>query len=124
MVYFITMKNKLILGIFLSTCGVLSAQNSTKISKEIKTFLEKKRDYNRAIGFGYSIQIYNGKEVTAKSRLAKFKVLYPTVKTKLVYNAPEWKVQVGTYKTKLDADRAMLIFKKEYTGLIAVPLGK
>ena len=60
----------------------------------------------------------------AKSKSAKFSVLYPTVNTKLVWDNPDWKVQVGNYKTKLEADRANLIYKEEFSGTIVIPLGK
>lgn len=118
------MKNILLLGVLLFSYGVSKAQNATNISKEVTNLLEKKKSYNKSAGFGYTVQIFNGDEIAAKSKQAKFKILYPRVDTKLVYNAPEWKVQVGNYKTKLEADRAMLIFKKEFSGIITVPLGK
>ncbi|AQS94126.1 SPOR domain-containing protein [Polaribacter sp. BM10] len=122
------MKNTLFLKIFLfclfTSIGTLNAQNSTKKDKEVTNLLEKKRSYNKSNGFGYSIQIYYGNERTARSKQARFKVLYPRVYTKLVYNKPDWKVQVGNYKTKLEADRANLIFKKEFSGTIVVPMKK
>jgi hypothetical protein len=115
---------KVILFCLLANIGTISSQNITNESKEIQSLLEKKRDYNKSVGFGYSIQIYYGTEKTAKSKHAKFQVLHPKVDTKLVYNNPEWKVQVGNYKTKLEADRANLIFRKEFTGTIVIPIGK
>ena len=122
------MKNTLFLKIFLFclfvSIGTLNAQNSTKKDKEVTNLLEKKRSYNKSNGYGYSIQIYYGNERTARSKQARFKVLYPRVYTKLVYNNPDWKVQVGNYKTKLEADRANLIFKKEFSGTIVVPMRK
>ena len=30
------------------------------------------------------------------------------LETHLKYNAPEWKIQVGNYKTTLEADKAMI----------------
>ncbi|MDX6747956.1 SPOR domain-containing protein [Polaribacter sp. PL03] len=122
------MKNTLFLRGFLfcllASFGTLSSQNTTNSSKEVKILLKKKRSYNKTVGYGYSIQIYYGNERSAKSKHARFKVLYPRVSTKLVYNNPEWKVQVGNYKTKLEADRANLIFKKEFSGTIVIPMGK
>jgi hypothetical protein len=41
-----------------------------------------------------------------------------------VYNSPEWKVQVGNYKTKLEADKDLIKFQKKITGIIVVPMGK
>ncbi|AUC85406.1 SPOR domain-containing protein [Polaribacter sp. ALD11] len=122
------MKNTLFLRIFLfclfTSIGTLKAQNTTNKSEKVENILEKKRNYNKSNGFGYNIQIYYGNETTAKSKNAKFKILYPRVNTKLVYNNPEWKVQVGNYKTKLEADRANLLFKKEFSGTIVIPMEK
>jgi|TARA_B110000240_G_C13182353_1_gene318315 hypothetical protein len=122
------MKNILPIAIFfcslLTSIGTLSAQNSTNKSAAVQKLLDKKIQHNKTLGFGYSIQIYYGNETTAKSKNAKFGVLYPTIDTKLVYDDPEWKVHVGTYKTVLEADRANLIFKQEFSGTIVVPLGK
>ena len=66
----------------------------------------------------------NGFEVEAKKTRAKFRIEFPEIKTYLVYRQPEWKIQVGTYKTKLEADRALLEIKKEFSSAIVVPLGK
>ncbi|TXD46808.1 SPOR domain-containing protein [Polaribacter sp. IC073] len=122
------MKNTLFLKIFLfclcSSIGTLRSQNTTNKDKGVQNLLEKKRIYNKSNGFGYSIQIYYGNETTAKSKNAKFGILYPRVLSKLVYNNPEWKVQVGNYKTKLEADRAKLLFIEEFSGTIVIPMGK
>ena len=55
---------------------------------------------------------------------SEFKVNYPEVYAKLDYNQPYWKVQVGNYKTRLEADKAMVNFSENFTGLIVIPLGK
>ncbi len=102
----------------------ISAQNNINSSKEIKSLIAKKRSYNKTYGFGYRIQLYNGNEKKARSYQAKFKVEFPGIYSKLTYKAPEWKVQVGNYKTRLEADKALLNFKKEFTGIIVIPMGK
>jgi len=122
------MKNTLLIPLFLccllTSIGTLSAQNTTNKSAAVQKLLDKKVGYNKTVGFGYSIQIYNGNERNAKSKRAKFSILHPTISTKLAYESPEWKVHVGVYKTILEADRANLIFKQEFAGTIVIPLGK
>ena len=59
-----------------------------------------------------------------KKTEAKFKIDFPEIKTFLLYRQPEWKIQVGFYKTKLEADRALLNFKRKYGSAIVIPLGK
>ena len=122
------MKNILVLASFLCTVFLgtitISAQNSTNSSQEIKNLIAKKRTYNKAFGFGYRIQVYYGNETTAKSLRTKFKIDFPTVYNGLTYDQPYWKVQVGNYKTKLEADKAVLQFKEKFSGLIVVPMRK
>lgn len=100
------------------------SQNTKEKSEEIKSIISKKRSFNEIYGFGYSIQLYNGNEQKAKKIKARFTVEFPDNISKLVYNAPEWKVQVGNYKTKLEADKYLMKFQKKFSGIIAVPLGK
>lgn len=107
-------------------CGVFagfSQQNSAQ-SDTIQKFIQKKRAYNKKYGYGYRIQLYNGFETEAKKTRAKFRIKFPDVKTYIVYKSPEWKIQVGNYKTKLEADRALLAVKDDFYGAIVVPLGR
>ena len=90
----------------------------------IEEFIEKKKEFNKEFGYGYRIQLYNGFEVETKKVKEKFKIDFPDIKTYVVYRQPEWKIQVGTYKTKLEADRALLEIKKDFLSAIVVPLGK
>jgi outer membrane lipoprotein-sorting protein len=122
------MKNKSFLTTFFCvlTAGCLSfsAQNKTNTSTQIKSLIAKKRAFNKKYGYGYRIQIYYGNETKARSMQSEFKIKYPDVYAKLDYNQPYWKVQVGNYKTRLEADKAMVNFTENFTGLIVIPLGK
>ena len=122
------MKNKSYLTVFFFVlivgCLSISAQNKTNTSKQIKTLIAKKRAFNKKYGYGFRIQIYYGNETKARSIKSEFKVNYPEVYAKLDYNQPYWKVQVGNYKTRLEADKAMVNFSENFTGLIVIPLGK
>lgn len=122
------MKNKLFLNIILLFAFIItsniSAQNSTNSSPQIKRLITKKRAFNKSYGYGYIIQIYYGNETKARSLRNKFRITFPSVYTKLDYDKPDWKVLVGHYKTKLEADKAVLQFSEKFSGLIVIPLGK
>jgi len=100
------------------------SQNTTNKSKEIKSIISKKRSFNGTYGFGYRIQLYNGNEQKSRKIKAFFTLEFPGNFSKLVYNAPEWKVQVGNYKTKLEADKYLMKFQEKFSGIIVVPMGK
>ena len=112
-----------ILVLFIGSFGV-SAQNQNNDNEKIKDLIAKKRAYNKSFGFGYRIQLYNGNERRAKSIKSQFNAEFPGILSRLKYNAPEWKVQVGNYKTKLEADKALQLFQEEFSGIIVVPIGK
>lgn len=114
----------LALCFFLGNLFDSNAQNSTNASKEVKELILKKRDFNKKYGYGYRIQIYYGEETKARTLQNKFKVNFPEVATFLNYEQPYWKVQVGNYKTTLEADKALLKFSEKFSGLIIIPLGK
>lgn len=115
-------------GLLLTFSSVINGQEIKQEVKSdeqlIKELIEKKRAYNKMYGFGYRIQLYNGFETEAKKIQAKFKIEYPEISTFLRYRKPEWIIQVGSFKTKLDADRTLLIIEKKFPSSIVIPVGK
>ena len=100
------------------------AQSQTNDAEKIEALVEKKRQYNKENGYGYRIQLFNGNESRARQIRAKFKVNFREVATYLKYQTPEWKVQVGNFKTKLEADRALLEYRDKFSSAIVIPLKK
>lgn len=78
-------------------------------NEKIKRIVAKKKQYNKDLKTidGYKIQIYFGSEKSALKKEEEFKSLFPEVKTKIWLDAVDWKVWVGNYKTRLEADRAL-----------------
>ncbi|WP_435261286.1 SPOR domain-containing protein [Tenacibaculum sp. nBUS_03] len=120
------MKNKqsfiLLLFLLMSAVFTTNAQSDYKNQEAIKKLIEKKRAYNKSNKTGYRIQLYNGLEKNAKRIKYRFQLEYPGVTTHLGYKAPEWKIQVGHYKTRLDADRALNKFREKFSGAIVIPM--
>ena len=106
------------------TSQTIYSQSIKSDSTLINELISKKKSFNKEFGYGFRIQLYNGFETEAKKTEAKFKIDFPEIKTYLLYRQPEWKIQVGFYKTKLEADRALLDFKRKYRSAIVIPLGK
>ena len=106
------------------TSQTIYSQSKKSDSTLINELISKKRNFNKEFGYGFRIQLYNGFETEAKKTETKFKINFPEIKTYLLYRQPEWKIQVGFYKTKLEADRALLDLKRKYGSAIVIPLGK
>lgn len=67
---------------------------------------------------GYRIQIYSGNGLRSKteaiSRENIVKEKYPQYPYYIVYNAPFWRVKVGDFKIKQDAEDFIIELKKEF----------
>jgi len=91
----------------------LMAQNEGSIeiqsSEAIKRIIAKKRIYNKSQKKikGYKIQLFYGNEQAAYKVRDKFSEAFPDITTEIRFFSPEWKVWVGTYKTRLEVDRAI-----------------
>ena len=110
-------------------CAVFTSQTAVSQSKKtdgelIENLIAKKKEFNKEFSYGHRIQLYNGFEDEARAIQKKFKIDFPEIKTYISYKQPEWKIQVGFYKTKLEAERALLGFKRKYESAIVIPLGK
>ena len=102
----------------------MTLQKTPSKTDYIQQLIEKKRAFNEAYGFGYSIQIYYGNEKDARKVLSSFRHYFRDVKSRLLYEKPDWKVHVGNYKTTLEADKAIERFKEFFPNIIAIPLNK
>lgn len=99
-----------------------------KTTPEIKNLVSKRIAHNKAKNKidGYRIQIYYGSENGAISTRNKFMSLFPNSATYIDYESPDWKVKVGNYKTKLEADKAreeiLLVFDGAFVLKEQIPL--
>lgn len=55
----------------------------------------------------YTIQLFYGKYSKAKEKISSFKETFPEVLVKLSFETPNYKVQAGRYKEKLEASRQL-----------------
>ena len=106
--------------IFLSTllvCLVFTLNTSAQESKEIDRVLAEKIEYNKnnRKAKGFKIQLYNGNETTAYRIRGNFEAEFGMVAV-IKPQLPDWKVQVGNYKTRLEADRALLSIREKFNG--------
>lgn len=67
---------------------------------------------------GYRIQIYNGNSEDSKKIKGKFIALHPNTTVYRVYETPEYKVQVGDFRTRLEAERFSHALREAFPGLL------
>jgi hypothetical protein len=118
------MKYHRIFGCFLLFVGLvitpITSQNTEH--KNITKLIKNKKLYNQKYGYGFRIQIYYGIETKAKEELEVFKVEFPKIGTHIDYSDPPyWRSQVGDYRTRLEADKALNVIKAKFSSAIVVP---
>jgi hypothetical protein len=98
------------------TEGTVKIESST----EINDVIAQKKEYNKSLGTikGYKIQLFYGNEKDAYEVKDEFKAIFPEISTKIIFSSPEWKVQVGNYKTRIEADKALVEIKIDFPNAI------
>ncbi len=91
--------------------GRVNIQQGEKIEKlmEVKTQLNK----NNQIRDRYVIQLYYGDNGEANKVIQQYRSLY-SYPSQITYEAPNYKVWVGNFRNRLEADRALLKIKSNF----------
>lgn len=69
---------------------------------------------------GYCVQIYNGRKNVCLAKRSEFFKAYPEVPVELVYEAPEYRIQVGRFRTKIGAEKFLNKIQDEFSGSFIV----
>jgi hypothetical protein len=95
-----------------SQSGSVVIHESPKIKKlvTIKKNLEKENKLSQ----GYTIQLYYGDKNQANSVIKKYRNTYGSWPASIEYETPNYKVWVGDFNTRFEADRALLEIKKTF----------
>ncbi|WP_166920713.1 SPOR domain-containing protein [Flavobacterium poyangense] len=93
---------------------------------KFEQLLNDKRKINTSLSTNdtYRIQIFSGKSDEAKKTLTDFKREYTTLDGTIIFNTPNYKVIVGNFKTKIEAERNLAEIKKRYKTVFLLKPGK
>ena len=80
---------------------------------QIDALLALKKDVNRR-NYNYRIQIYNGSRAGAENAKNRFQTHFAGWSIRMEYETPNYKIWVGNFKTRLEADRALLRVKRKF----------
>lgn len=98
-------------NIFAKTRNI-SVQQDPKIDQ----LLAEKRKNNSSITINdkYKIQIFFGSIEESKKTLTSFKKDFKNMDGTIIFSNPSYKVWVGSFKSKIEAEKALLSIKKKY----------
>jgi len=126
----LTMKPSVFHLILLGICSVnLSAQEGNLTITQDPKFeqmLNEKRKINSSITVNdrYKIQLYNGESETAKKTLSDFRRDNKNFDGTIVFSTPTYKVWIGNFKSRIEAERNLVDFKKKYPNAFLIKPNK
>lgn len=92
--------------------GIVTISQDPKFEQ----LLNEKRKINSAITITdrYKIQIFNGDNESSKKQLMAFKSEFGMIDCTIVFSTPLYKVWVGNFKTRIEAERNLIEIKKKF----------
>lgn len=103
---------------FFSTNTIVAQKKNVVINEPdaVQKLISSKRAMNSSstVNDKYRIQVFYGKNSEANSALSKFKRSFPETDATIIYSNPSYKVLVGSYKTRLEAEKNLLDIKKDF----------
>ena len=116
-------KKWLFLGLFFLNFNTLFSQQVT-VEQDLKfeQLLAEKRKINAAITVNnrYKIQLFSGASEDAKKMLALFRKDNKQYDATIVFSTPIYKVWVGNFKSRIEAERNLILLKKKYPNALVV----
>ena len=113
--------------LFFSQNNLLFSQKpEVKQDPKFEQLLKEKRKINSGIvtNTRYKIQIFNGNNELSKKALVDFKNEFKDYDATIIFNTPNYKVWVGNYKTRIEAERNLKIIIKKYPNALIIKPSK
>lgn len=92
--------------------GQVNIQQSELIPELIELKSEMTKDGK--LGERYTIQLYYGDNKSASDVIKNFRAKYSNWPSLIIYETPNYKVWVGNFRNRLEADRVLLKIKPDF----------
>jgi hypothetical protein len=94
--------------------------------EKIEKLLQEKRKNNSGITINdkFKIQIFFGNIEESKKTLLAFKKEFSLLDGTIVFSNPSYKVWVGSFKSKIEAEKSLINIKKKYTSAVIIEPNK
>ena len=108
----------------ISTCCVQAQEQNVTVIQDPKfeQLLNDKRKINSSltVNDSYKIQIYNGGNENAKKTLSEFRQQFSDLDVTIVFNTPNYKVWVGNFRTRIEAEKTLADIKDSYKNVLLI----
>jgi hypothetical protein len=126
----LTAKKVFYISILFNVAFISSQAQNTKfnifVDNKIGNLLIEKRKINNSIALNeyYKIQIYSGEAEKAKKTVTSFKQEFPAIDATIVFNTPNYKVWVGSFKTRMEAEKNLILIRKKFKSVLLIKPNK
>ena len=100
------------------TANSFSQESKTTViqNPNFSKLLKEKQQINSSLNVDdfYKIQIYYGDKENAKKNLMGFKKEFKEIEGTILYTNPTYKVWVGSFKLRIEAEKALIDIKKKF----------
>ena len=94
--------------------------------QKFEVLLNENRKINTSLAVNdyYKIQIYTGNSENAKKTLNEFRQEFTTIDATIVFNTPNYKVWVGNFKTRIEAEKTLAEINNRYKNVLLIKPSK
>lgn len=121
-----TLKHLLFIFLFFNFNTIKAQDTNVNQDPKFEQLLNEKRKVNSSITINnrYKIQIFNGTSDASKKTLIQFKKENKNYDATIIFSTPLYKVWVGNFKTRIEAERNLNLLKKKYPSAILIKPSK
>jgi len=112
----------LVLATVTSKMNAQDQNISVSQDPKFEQLLNEKRKINASltVNDSYKIQIYTGGSENAKKTLNEFRQEFNDIDATIVFNTPNYKVWVGSFRTRNEAERNLVNIKDQYKNVLLI----
>jgi hypothetical protein len=85
---------------------------------------KRKTNVSNTVNDRYKVQIFSGDSEKAKNTLNEFKQEFVDMDGTIIFNTPNYKVWVGNFKTRIEAERNLIDIRKKYKNVLLIKPSK
>lgn len=115
-----------IMLLFFNFSTLIAQEVTLNQDPKFEQLLVEKRKVNSSITINnrYKIQIFNGTSEESKKTLIQFKKDNKNYDATIVFSTPLYKVWIGNFKSRIEAERNLNLLKKNYPNSIIIKPNK
>ncbi len=117
-----------LLFIGLSTYHIAAQCHNVTVNQDPKfeQLLNEKRKINTSltVNDSYKIQVFSGSSENAKKTLNEFRQEFAAIDATIVFNTPNYKVWVGNFRTRIEAEKTLAEIKDKYKNVLLIKPGR